>query len=281
MGHSLAMAVLVTAGCVHGIGYGSDTPLYHLSRIRMARFRRQAMLEQIYGISIVGCGISRFMKLADYLFDTNLTPADLRRELGHRNGGTISRWLRGVRKPNFYNMCRLMVFTRGQVTPADFLDPSPPKCATFVQLPDGTKKMVLPWCNRDALLDACLDSTVDEPEEDDPPEPVMEAIRELGPRVTRQPSGWYFLDRRPSTPKKIVEAANRMRHLRNKLPIPYPGMDPTPSNAHAPNLSKAGFRSVPGQRLANSNAPPRPHLATVDSNKPEPVKQLPILRLKR
>jgi hypothetical protein len=165
------------------------------------------------------------MKLADYLHKNGLTPADLRRMLGHRNGNTIGRYLRGERIPEPYTLQRIITFTKGGVQLEDFLDESPPECATRITLPDGKPRLVFPWTGRDADLDASfLAANEDVDGDEDPPLPVRKAMAVLGARVNRRPDGTFFLDGRPSDARQVVMAANRLLYTWGKEQIPYPGL---------------------------------------------------------
>lgn len=54
----------------------------------------------------------------------------------------------------------------------------------------------------------------------DDPSPIDIAVRELGGRAVKI-AGQYLLDRRPSSPRAIVAAANALG-----AGIPYPGLNP-------------------------------------------------------
>lgn len=139
------------------------------------------------------------MKLADYLHTNGLTPADLRLMLGQRNGNTIGRYLRGERIPGPYTLQRIITFTKGGVQLEDFLDESPPECATRITLPDGRFRLVFPWTGRDADLEASFEvATEDADGEEDPPLPIRKAMAALGARVKGRPNVTFFLDGGPS-----------------------------------------------------------------------------------
>lgn len=167
------------------------------------------------------------MKLADYLHQRRITPAQFRQHLGLHSRSSVNRYLTGQRRPDYPVLQRIIELTEGRVQLADFLDPSPPKCGTIVTLPDGRRKLVFPWSTRDAELDACLASL--EEEHDEPPRPttpVLEAIDTLGARARVVRDGEFLLDGRPADARRLIIAANRLRVASHRPPIVYPGLSP-------------------------------------------------------
>ncbi|MFN0011722.1 MAG: hypothetical protein ACKVS8_08790 [Phycisphaerales bacterium] len=121
---------------------------------------------------------------------------------------------------------RIERWSKGEVTLHDFLDrKTMAKCAQLITLPNGKKKQVFPWSNRDADLDSCGEAVSEEdPEGDAPSMPVQEAIATLGAgRVTQLPNQQFMLDGKPTDPRGLVAAANRQRAKMGLDPIEYLG----------------------------------------------------------
>ncbi|MCC6970565.1 MAG: hypothetical protein IT434_10120 [Phycisphaerales bacterium] len=166
------------------------------------------------------------MKLADYLHTARITPAKLRRDLGIRGRSTVTRWLTGERIPSHQMIHRLTLYTKGAVQLVDYLDRRTlPRCATVVTLPEGRRKIVLPWSNRDAELDACLAALEDEEREADAHSPpIQRALATLGPRAKPDREGLFIVDGRPIDARGLIVAANKQLAAWGQELIQYPGL---------------------------------------------------------
>lgn len=171
------------------------------------------------------------MKLADYIHQFGPSPAIMRRRLGV-SPSAFRRYLANERIPIPKVLQQIIQITDGLVQLSDFLDPTPPKCATVITLPDGRTRSVLPWCNRDADLDACIGVVRNETREATGPSPPLQtALNELGARVKpMKGSGMYLLDGRPADVRRVIDMANRQRIVRGQEPISYPGVTKEPQS---------------------------------------------------
>lgn len=156
-------------------------------------------------------------KLADWLFENSTTPGQLRRMLGVPTRSTINRLLTGQRRPGPELLAKIEALTKGEVSAADFEDPSPPRCARLVRRPDGSVRVVLPW-SPDAEPEPAASDRLSPP--------LLRAIEVLDGRAWYTPKGRFLLDGRISDPKRIVAAANAVLRSQGKPPIPYPGVEP-------------------------------------------------------
>ncbi|MGP1346168.1 MAG: hypothetical protein ACTS3F_05795 [Phycisphaerales bacterium] len=188
------------------------------------------------------------MKLADYLDQNELTPGELRRLLGVKSRSTVMRYLSGERKPSPGIMDRINELTGGMVTPMDFHDPAPPRCAKIVMGPNGEPRLVLPWTSyqppnqhaNDAhgmpvpLYSVSLRARAARrkmmgslPDPDAwPSPPLREAMRVLGSRVKVSKRGGFLLDGRLTDTRGVVAAANTWLRANDRPTIPYPGVEP-------------------------------------------------------
>tara|TARA_E500000318_G_scaffold14854_3_gene14791 strand:+ start:71707 stop:72228 length:522 start_codon:yes stop_codon:yes gene_type:complete len=157
------------------------------------------------------------MKLADWLFENNMSPRELRLILGVSKAA-MNRYIAGTRTPGREITQRIAELTGGEVQRADFLDPTPPKCATVHTRPDGTKRWVLPWSSgkpkREPLYSSYLSN------------PLLRAIQVLNGRALFKRSGTFLLDGRVSDPKRIVAAANEVLRSKGQAVIRYPAVAP-------------------------------------------------------
>ncbi|MGP1345492.1 MAG: helix-turn-helix domain-containing protein [Phycisphaerales bacterium] len=187
------------------------------------------------------------MKLADYLDQNDLTPGDLRRLLGVKSRSTVMRYLSGERRPSPGIMSRIRELTGGAVSPVDFTDPAPPRCARIVMGPDGQPRHVLPWtitpsarpghanddarpCNHASRATVRWRRCARLPRGHDPDAwpslPLREAMEVLGPRVMPAKRGGFLLDGRLTDTRGVVAAANRWLREHDRPLIPYPGVEP-------------------------------------------------------
>ncbi len=162
------------------------------------------------------------MKLADYLHRHRLTPSTLRRDLGVRSRATVLRYLTGERIPEPRILQKIIDITQGHVQLTDFLSDDLPECAVRVVLTCGSTRLVFPWTNRNAELDASL--FADEEDDDSPSLALQKAVAILGSRVQRRSSGMYVVDGRMTDVRGVIQAANRLLKLWGKPTIAYPGV---------------------------------------------------------
>ncbi|MDX9911457.1 MAG: hypothetical protein RBS39_06480 [Phycisphaerales bacterium] len=161
------------------------------------------------------------MKLADWLYESSVTPGQLRRMLGV-DRTTVHRYLIGSRIPQPHRLQRIFELTKGRVRLEDFLDPSPPECARQVPRPDGSMRLVLPWSGDGPA------EPPGTPASDRLSAPVLRAIEVLSGRAWFTPAGTFLLDGRQADPRRIVIAANDVLRKRGDPPIAYPGVENLP-----------------------------------------------------
>jgi len=161
------------------------------------------------------------MKLADYMYEQQLTPSDLRRLLRIQSRETLWRYLKNERIPQPQVLLLIEELTKGRVRLQDFLDPSLPKCAKKIVDRFGREKVVLPG-SKDWPGDPIPVYTVGT---EDLSPPVRRAFEVLGNRV-KYTKGKFFLDGRLSDLRRIMRAANEELRRRGEPPIPYPGVEP-------------------------------------------------------
>lgn len=171
------------------------------------------------------------MKLAEWLYQNSMTPSLLRRKLDVQDRATIHRLLSGERKPGLAMAQRIMDLTKGAVQPADFLDPTPPKCARYVVEEDGTVRTVLPWSPLWENASPSPDGLAEPPPEPAPPgpklaAPISRALDVLGGRAKFTSAGTFLLDGRVTDIRGVVKAANAVLRGRGSATIPYPGVEP-------------------------------------------------------
>ena len=172
------------------------------------------------------------MKLADWLHKQRLTPEQLRRMLGVKNRSTVTRYLSGDRRPSVSVLQKIHDITRGEVTLTDFLDTSPPKCAAVIMSPEGEPKLVFPWSNNPADLQAAFDQLSEAPAEGSTlSDAVTLAMETLGNRVKLTVRGKFLLDGRVTDARRVVRAANEVREADGRAPIPYPTVKRRPDDA--------------------------------------------------
>lgn len=162
------------------------------------------------------------MKLADYLFNNSMSPSTLKEQLGLAHRSTVWRWMTDGRRPNRVMMSRLVELTRGEVTEADFRDPSIPKCAKLVHDGSGRPRLLLPWSSDHAPKST--DQTNGDELTVTPP--IQKALAVLEGRATFTQRGTVLIDGRASDTKRLVIEANRVLSERKEEPIPYPGVEP-------------------------------------------------------
>ena len=121
------------------------------------------------------------MKLADWLFESNVTPEQLRRMLGVRSRTTIHRYLTGERTPRKEVVLKIAEITCGRVQLIDFVDSGPPQCATRVLI-DGKTRLVFPWTDRGGRLEIAQKAEQGSPDRWPSP-PLAAAIQTLGTRA--------------------------------------------------------------------------------------------------
>jgi hypothetical protein len=166
------------------------------------------------------------MKLADYLFQSGLSPAELKHKLGVSSRMTVLRYLTGERVPTPHILQKIIELSGGRVQLRDFLSPGNPECATVVVLPNGQKKLVFPWAsNREDLQRATDVECKRAVEQDNLSEPFRLALREVDDLVRRRFDGTYLLDGRPADLRRIVAEANRRRKAQGRPLIVYPGSE--------------------------------------------------------
>ena len=164
------------------------------------------------------------MKLADWLFESNVAPEQLRRMLGVRSRTTIHRYLTGERTPRSRVILKISEITCGRVQLADFLDEVPPRCATVVQI-EGRTKLVFPWTERGGRIEAAERAAGRDPETWPSP-PLAAAIETLGTRVRVTRSGRFLLDGRISDARRVVREANAIRSELGQPEVDYPVVRP-------------------------------------------------------
>jgi len=165
------------------------------------------------------------MKLADWLHARRLTPEQLRRMLGVKNRSSILRYLTGDRIPHPRLIQKIADVTQGMVTLADFLDPSPPRCAVVVDDEEEEPKLVFPWTRGDAYQKAVQQSAFGpEPGVDILSDPVIRALETLGRRAKFTRRGKFLLDGRVSDAKRVVSEANKVLAAEGLTLIAYPGL---------------------------------------------------------
>ena len=193
----------------------------------------------------------RGMKLADYMYQTGMTPGQLRAMLGVKSRSTVLRYISGERVPNGTIMAKIKELSGGRVTLRDFYDESPPKCIRILIDRHGEEHKVYPWTNierrhqfpandnhppdssgsMDGLGDVVLPPTdwsrplSVELADPWPSQPLKMAIDELGSRVKPSKRRDFLLDGRLVDARRIVAEANRSRRERGLPPIPYPGVE--------------------------------------------------------
>lgn len=188
------------------------------------------------------------MKLADYLDQNDLTPGELRRLLGVKSRSTVMRYLSGERQPAPRIMEKIRELTGGTVTPMDFADPAPPRCARIVMGANGEPRLMLPWTSAQPRrrhandehgrsgprysfpmhrrLPRCYATTSQADPSGWPSPPLGEAIWVLGARVKVSKRGGFLLDGRLTDSRGVVAAANASLRARDLPTIPYPGVEP-------------------------------------------------------
>jgi len=163
------------------------------------------------------------MKLADWMHENRVTPADLRGLLGLKSRMTVKRYLEGDRVPDGRVLRKLTDLTGGRVRREDFLDKRPPKCAAVVPTRDGGTRLVFPWSCSDAAVEKALRRMLTEPPEHKRPlPPLVRAFETLGGRVALASRGYYLLDGRRTDARRVVAAANRLLKARGEPLIQYP-----------------------------------------------------------
>lgn len=162
------------------------------------------------------------MKLADFLFNNSMSPSTLKEQLGLAHRSTVWRWMTDGRRPNPKMMARVIELTRGEVTEADFRDPSIPKCAKLVHDEGGRPRLLLPWSSDHAP------KSTDHTKSDEPTvtPPIQKALAVLEGRAQFTARGTVLIDGRASDTKRLVIEANRVLAERNEPAIPYPGVEP-------------------------------------------------------
>lgn len=162
------------------------------------------------------------MKLADWMCDYCVNPKQLKRRLGVTNRSTVHRWIYGQRTPSNEYLLKIEDLTGGQVTLSDFLDPTPPKCAIVVELPNGKTKWILPWSR---TSEEELES-VHEPEDDHDEQspPVRRALATLGLRAIELSQGIYRVDGRSTDTAGLIRAANQTLSRNGQEQISFPGV---------------------------------------------------------
>jgi len=162
------------------------------------------------------------MKLADYLYEYNLSPARLRKRLGIRCRSTVWRYLNNERIPKPVTLQKIITLTDGRVQLKDFLDTTPPDCARLVRRPEGSERLALPWSVQP-------DGGDERPEDHVEPRisnPVKRAIAVLEGRAWFTPKGVFLLDGKNTDLRRMMRAANLVLRKQGKPPIPYPGEEP-------------------------------------------------------
>lgn len=192
----------------------------------------EVMVDEPSSCSVIEslCDRERFamrssMKLADYLFQSGMTTAQLRRALGLKCRSTINRYLHGERIPTPHIMQQIIALTGGRVQLRDFLSPGNPECATVIKLPNGKQKLVFPWSS--SLGDLAAASQVENRRvaaNDELSEHYRRAISVIAGRVRRGPTGIWLLDGRPTDLRRIVAEANTVLKDRGQSPIIVPGL---------------------------------------------------------
>lgn len=164
------------------------------------------------------------MKLADWLFEQNLTPEQLRVMLGVKNRSTIKRYLDGDRVPREDVLQKITEITHGRVTHKDILDPSPPRCAAVIIGDNDEARLVFPWSRDVSGQEQAFAEMLQGPREEDClSNPVDEALRVLGARARFTDRGRFLLDGRPTDAQRVVRAANQLLRNRHEPLIAYPG----------------------------------------------------------
>jgi len=191
------------------------------------------------------------MKLADYMYQTGMTPGQLRVMLEVKSRSTVLRYISGERVPNGTVMGKIKELSGGRVTLRDFLDDTPPKCIRVVIDRHGEEHAVYPWTNIerrhrfpandnhppdssgsvDGIGEVILPPThLPRPSSNElsdpwPSRPLKMAIDELGSRVKPSKRRDFLLDGRLVDARRVVAEANRSRQERGLPPIPYPGVE--------------------------------------------------------
>jgi hypothetical protein len=164
------------------------------------------------------------MKLADYLFQSGLSPSDLKNKLGVSSRMTVLRYLTGERVPSPPILQKIIELSGGLVQLRDFLSPGNPECAIVIVLPNGRKKLVFPWASNKADLQRATDAERKRAvEQDNLSEPFRQALKEVADLVRRRADGTYLLEGRPADLRRIVAEANKRRKAQGFPPIIYPG----------------------------------------------------------
>jgi len=162
------------------------------------------------------------MKLADWLYDYCMTPQVLRKRLRVTHRSTVHKWIYGDRVPRPEYILKIEALSGGQVTLADFLDPTPPKCATVVTLANGKTKWVLPWSRTtEEELESIHEPEIDH---DEVSPPLRRALATLGHRALELSYGIYRVDGRPTDTAGMVRAANQTLHRNGQEQISFPGV---------------------------------------------------------
>ena len=192
-----------------------------------------------------------WMKLADYMYQSGMTPGQLRVLLGVKSRSTVLRYISGERVPNDTILSKIKELSGGKVTFNDFYDDSPPKCIRVVIDRHGREQLVYPWTDleRRGLLPAndnkvpnfgelvgnlgeIIFPSTDWPRPPSlsladpwPSRPLQVAIDELGDRVRPSKRRDFLLDGRLVDARRLVAEANKNRRARGLPVIPYPGVE--------------------------------------------------------
>lgn len=182
-------------------------------------------------------GTIRLMKLADYLLQNDLSPAEFTRLLGLSSSATIRRYMLGERLPREEILLRIIQATGGKVTREDFISGG---VSQAVIAKKGRQKRFM-YCN----FSAGFVRSVDEQQLQDfglegwymhaaanenISFPVWQAKQALQCRLEIESNGNLILDgRRVAMKQAIIEANQVLRDL-NKPSIYYPCLNPIHSS---------------------------------------------------
>ena len=185
------------------------------------------------------------------MYQTGMTPGQLRVMLEVKSRSTVLRYISGERVPNGTILAKIKKLSGGRVTLRDFYDESPPKCLRILIDRHGEEHEVYPWTNieRRQRFPAndnhppdsislgeeqreAAQPTADWPRPSSsefvdpwPSRPLAMAVDELGSRVKPSKRRDFLLDGRLVDARRIVAEANRSRQERGLPPIPYPGVE--------------------------------------------------------
>ena len=157
------------------------------------------------------------MKIADWLFENNMTLREFRLIL-RVSKSAMSLYTTNRRQPRVDILKQIIEITDGAVQKEDFLDPTPPKCATVHIRPDGSERWVFPWSTGKPKQEQLYSSYLSNP--------LLRAIQALNGRAIFRRSGVFLLDGRVSDPKRIVAAANEVLKAQGLPVIRYPVVAP-------------------------------------------------------